>query len=54
MKYYEIPKLKTICRQMTEHNVGALVVVKPGDEKVVAGIVTERGTLNFLNISTLL
>lgn len=35
---------------MTEHNVGALVVVKPGDEKIVAGIVTERGTSNFLNI----
>lgn len=33
---------------MTEHNVGALVVVKPGDEKIVAGIITERGTSNFL------
>jgi len=29
--------------QMTQHNVGALVVVKPGQEKAIAGIVTERG-----------
>lgn len=28
---------------MTQHNVGALVVVKPGEEKAIAGIVTERG-----------
>jgi len=28
---------------MTQHNVGALVVVKPGQEKAIAGIVTERG-----------
>jgi hypothetical protein len=32
---------------MTEHNVGALVVFKPGDEKIVAGIVTERGKVKF-------
>jgi len=30
--------------QMTQHNVGALVVVKPGQEKSLAGIVTERGS----------
>lgn len=29
--------------QMTQHNVGALVVVKPGQNKSIAGIVTERG-----------
>lgn len=29
--------------QMTQHNVGALVVVKPGEEKTIAGIITERG-----------
>lgn len=29
--------------QMTQHNVGALVVVKPGEDKSIAGIVTERG-----------
>jgi hypothetical protein len=28
---------------MTAHNVGALVVLKSGDEKQLAGIVTERG-----------
>jgi hypothetical protein len=28
---------------MTQHNVGALVVVKPGEAKSIAGIVTERG-----------
>lgn len=28
---------------MTQHNVGALVVVKPGQDKSIAGIVTERG-----------
>lgn len=33
--------------QMTQHNIGALVVVKPGDQKLVAGIVTERGTEAF-------
>ncbi|KAF3339982.1 CBS domain-containing protein CBSX3 [Carex littledalei] len=32
-------------QHMTGHNVGALVVVKPGDEKIVAGIVTERDYL---------
>lgn len=30
--------------QMTQHNVGALVVIKPGQDKSIAGIVTERGT----------
>lgn len=30
---------------MTQHNVGALVVVKSGEEKSVAGIITERGVL---------
>lgn len=28
---------------MTQHNVGALVVVKPGENKSIAGIITERG-----------
>lgn len=28
---------------MTQHNVGALVVVKPGEQNAVAGIITERG-----------
>lgn len=28
---------------MTQHNVGALVVVKPEEEKAIAGIITERG-----------
>ncbi|KAL5759036.1 hypothetical protein ACOSP7_021647 [Xanthoceras sorbifolium] len=27
---------------MTQHNVGALVVVKPGEENSIAGIITER------------
>ncbi|RWV90052.1 hypothetical protein GW17_00047771 [Ensete ventricosum] len=31
-------------KSMTQHNVGALVVVKPGEEKAIAGIVTERGS----------
>ena len=29
--------------QMTHHNVGALVVVKPGAKEALAGIITERG-----------
>jgi hypothetical protein len=29
--------------QMTSHNVGALLVVKPGEAKALAGIITERG-----------
>ncbi|KAJ3685021.1 hypothetical protein LUZ61_014185 [Rhynchospora tenuis] len=32
-------------QHMTEQNVGALVVVKPGDGKLVAGIITERDYL---------
>ena len=33
--------------QMTQHNVGALVVVKPGEEKAIAGIITERGNRKY-------
>ncbi|MQL89473.1 hypothetical protein Taro_022044 [Colocasia esculenta] len=32
-------------KHMTEQNVGALVVVKPGEERTIAGIVTERDYL---------
>ncbi|XP_010925983.1 CBS domain-containing protein CBSX3, mitochondrial-like [Elaeis guineensis] len=32
-------------KNMTQHNTGALVVVKPGDEKLLAGIITERDYL---------
>lgn len=32
-------------KSMTQHNVGALVVVKPGKEKSIAGIITERDYL---------
>ncbi|KAJ0075439.1 hypothetical protein Patl1_35060 [Pistacia atlantica] len=32
-------------KSMTQHNVGALVVVKPGEQKSVAGIITERDYL---------
>ncbi|XP_048324961.1 CBS domain-containing protein CBSX3, mitochondrial isoform X3 [Ziziphus jujuba] len=32
-------------KSMTQHNVGALVVVKSGEEKSVAGIITERDYL---------
>ncbi|XP_078170968.1 CBS domain-containing protein CBSX3, mitochondrial-like isoform X2 [Carex rostrata] len=32
-------------QSMTQHNVGALVVVKPGEEKSIAGIITERDYL---------
>ncbi|KAJ6878410.1 hypothetical protein NC651_030987 [Populus alba x Populus x berolinensis] len=31
-------------KSMTQHNVGALVVVKPGEQKSIAGIITERGS----------
>ncbi|XP_022724586.1 CBS domain-containing protein CBSX3, mitochondrial-like isoform X3 [Durio zibethinus] len=30
-------------KSMTQHNVGALVVVNPGEQKSIAGIITERG-----------
>ncbi|KAG6401334.1 hypothetical protein SASPL_138187 [Salvia splendens] len=30
-------------KSMTQHNVGALVVVKPGEQNSIAGIITERG-----------
>ncbi|KAJ1697739.1 hypothetical protein LUZ63_006251 [Rhynchospora breviuscula] len=32
-------------QSMTQHNVGALVVVKPGEQKAIAGIITERDYL---------
>lgn len=32
---------------MTQHNVGALVVVKPGEKSSIAGIITERGEIRF-------
>lgn len=32
-------------QSMTQHNVGALVVVKPGENKAIAGIITERDYL---------
>ncbi|KAK8542541.1 hypothetical protein V6N13_136886 [Hibiscus sabdariffa] len=32
-------------KSMTQHNVGALVVVKPGEQKTIAGIITERDYL---------
>ncbi|ONK68383.1 uncharacterized protein A4U43_C05F10850 [Asparagus officinalis] len=32
-------------KNMTKHNIGALVVLKPGDQKLVAGIITERDYL---------
>lgn len=32
---------------MTQHNVGALVVVKPGEQQSLAGIITERGNANL-------
>ncbi|CAI0560551.1 unnamed protein product [Linum tenue] len=35
-------------QSMTQHNVGALVVVKPGEQQSVAGIITERGICFWL------
>lgn len=36
---------------MTDNRVGALVVVKPDDERLVAGIITERGKqFKFLHL----
>ncbi|KAJ8751611.1 hypothetical protein K2173_016862 [Erythroxylum novogranatense] len=32
-------------KSMTQHNVGALVVVKPGEQKSIGGIITERDYL---------
>lgn len=32
--------------QMAQNNVGSLVVLKPGEQQHIAGIITERG--NFL------
>ncbi|KAI3760322.1 hypothetical protein L1987_50716 [Smallanthus sonchifolius] len=32
-------------KSMTQHNVGALVVVKPGENSAIAGIITERDYL---------
>lgn len=30
---------------MAEHDIGSLVVMKPGEEASLVGIITERGTL---------
>lgn len=30
--------------QMAQNNIGSLVVLKPGDSQLIAGIFTERGT----------
>ena len=35
---------------MTSNNVGALLVVKSGEKKALAGIITERGKTNFFSI----
>ncbi|KAL8166072.1 hypothetical protein V2J09_007571 [Rumex salicifolius] len=32
-------------KKMAQHNVGSLVVLKPGDEQLIAGIITERDYL---------
>ncbi|GAB4830298.1 CBS domain-containing protein cbsx3, mitochondrial [Ancistrocladus abbreviatus] len=32
-------------KSMTQHNVGALVVLRPGEQKSIAGIITERDYL---------
>jgi len=40
-------------KSMTQHNVGALVVVKPGQDKSIAGIVTERDYLRKIIVQGL-
>ncbi|WOL08302.1 hypothetical protein Cni_G17055 [Canna indica] len=50
LKYFRkksstLTSVLTARSKMTQHNVGALVVLKPGDEKLLAGIVTERDYL---------
>lgn len=37
--------------QMAKHNIGSLVVLKPGDQQCIAGIVTERGKSSLLFFS---
>ncbi|KAL0389192.1 UNVERIFIED_CONTAM: CBS domain-containing protein CBSX3, mitochondrial [Sesamum calycinum] len=37
-------------KSMTQHNVGALVVVKPGEQRSLAGIITERDYLRKIII----
>lgn len=29
--------------QMAQNNIGSLVVLKPGEQQLIAGIITERG-----------
>ncbi|KAK4492144.1 hypothetical protein RD792_002941 [Penstemon davidsonii] len=40
-------------KSMTQHNVGALVVVKPGEQKSIAGIITERDYLRKIIVQGL-
>ncbi|PKA64028.1 CBS domain-containing protein CBSX3, mitochondrial [Apostasia shenzhenica] len=41
-------------KSMTHHNVGALVVLRPGEESAIAGIITERGIQDVLLLWTVL
>lgn len=38
--------------QMTANNVGALLVIKAGEKKALAGIITERGGVSILVFGT--
>lgn len=38
--------------QMAKHNIGSLVVLRPGDHQCIAGIVTERGRFFLYVLST--
>ena len=35
-------------KQITQNNIGALIVVKPGDQKLVAGIITKRNYRRYI------
>lgn len=37
---------------MAKHNIGSLVVLRPGDHQCIAGIVTERGRFFLYVLST--
>lgn len=40
--------------QMAKNNVGSLVVLKPGEQQYIAGIITERGKIIFKNLDQIL
>lgn len=51
-KYLRFGVILWMMMQMTANNVGALLVIKAGEKKALAGIITERGGSSILVFGT--